>query len=55
MKKEYLNMWEYKVVIIRGLQSAEAELNRYGSDGWELVSICGVAGVESAVFKRPKK
>ena len=48
-------MWEYKVVIIRGFYSAEEELNRYGRDGWELVSVGGVAGHECAVFKRPKQ
>lgn len=48
-------MWEYKIVRIRGYISAEADLNRYGSDGWELVSVCGVGGRECAVFKRPKK
>jgi hypothetical protein len=36
--------WEYKVILSHGISDErtiawEAELNRYGTEGWELVSV----------------
>ena len=59
--------WEYKIVSLDtqgfvttkfDVRGAERDLNRLGKDGWELVSVFGVNGVEGRtmasvmVFKR---
>ena len=61
--------WEYLIIVIRNLsiggpesfgqenlirESTVDELNEYGAEGWELVSL-QLAGVEwLAIFKRPE-
>jgi hypothetical protein len=47
--------WEYKKVGCSDLQ--EEALNKYGDEGWELVSVSygGVGSCYSFFFKRPKK
>ena len=63
-------MWEYKTVVIKAQTSfwggkfdndqIDTELNSYGNDGWELVSIVtankgyGESGSLICVFKRRK-
>ena len=43
--------WEYKIVFYGiGRDPSEEEFNRYGADGWELVTHYG----SRYVFKRPK-
>jgi hypothetical protein len=62
-----MTKWEYKTVKFerKGLFSAkidvDAELNRLGEDGWEMISLLavgagGMAGSSEfiATFKRPK-
>ncbi len=67
-EEERMTQWEYKIEVTRNLQSrdygnmssehldrkrTENELNLFGEDGWELVSL-QPAGVEwLAVLKRP--
>ena len=46
-----MQKWEYKVV---GHTLTEAELNRLGREGWELVIITGAGTVHcTMIFKRP--
>lgn len=48
--------WEYKVVKVtdrsRGLESLEAALNVFGSEGWELLAFFPAS---CAIFKRKKE
>ena len=56
--------WEYKQVVIRSSELVETEdkqfyifeepLNKYGKDGWELISHEGGFSGHSFLFKRPK-
>ena len=46
-----MQKWEYKIV--KELQISEAELNRLGSEGWELVQFDYDLGYY--LFKRPKQ
>jgi hypothetical protein len=39
--------WEYRITTERGSLAAD------GADGWELVSVCVVGGVETFYMKRP--
>jgi hypothetical protein len=39
--------WEYRISTDRGTLAAD------GSEGWELVSVCVVGGVETFYMKRP--
>jgi hypothetical protein len=59
-----IHQWEYKIINIRSEHyrldpNAVTELNRYGSEGWELVSVTSVNFKTGAtdniamVFKRP--
>ncbi len=59
-----MNQWEYKIINVRSEHyrldpNAVSELNRLGSDGWELVSVTSVNFKTGAtdniamVFKRP--
>jgi hypothetical protein len=59
-----MNQWEYKIINIRSEHyrldpNAVTELNRLGSEGWELVSVTSVNFKTGAtdniamVFKRP--
>jgi Domain of unknown function (DUF4177) len=59
-----MNRWEYKIINIRSENyrldpNSAGELDRLGSDGWELVSITSVNFKTGAtdniamVFKRP--
>lgn len=46
--------WEYKLLILTGIQSAgvlAARLNSYGAEGWELV---GKFEKTTLIFKRPQ-
>lgn len=46
-----MQTWEYKVV---GHTLGETELNRLGSEGWELVIVAGAGSVNcTMIFKRP--
>jgi len=46
-----MNMWEYRVVKIKG--DTERKLNELGKKGWELVEITG-ANYNNYCFKRKK-
>ena len=48
--------WEYVVEIISAdKQALEGQLNKLGSDGWEVITLWSVAGQNQAVLlKRPK-
>jgi selenocysteine lyase/cysteine desulfurase len=59
-----MNQWEYKIINVRSEHyrldpNAVTELNRLGSEGWELVSVTSVNFKTGAtdniamVFKRP--
>lgn len=59
-----MNTWEYNVIEKWGAPLMGEELNKYGDDGWELVTVIDayitMKGItEDAfryfVFKRPKK
>ncbi len=45
-----MDYWEYKYVRLDGV--LEAELNKYGRYGWELVAITTMDNCVSAVMKR---
>lgn len=48
-------VWEYKHANVC-MQNFDAELNKYGEQGWELVSVAVLSGnCPSYYFKRPKK
>jgi len=50
-------IWEYKQIkrdLSRGSLPAEKELNEFGKDGWELVSVLDHAGFLFLYFKRMK-
>jgi Domain of unknown function (DUF4177) len=54
--------WEYIVVELqsratsnRELDAHQAELNRWGEEGWELVAVWrGLRAADRAYFKRPR-
>ena len=59
-----MNLWEYNVVEKWGIPFTGEELNKYGEDGWELVTV--VEAYETLqgtlsnalryfIFKRPTK
>ena len=46
--------WEYKLLVLTGIQSAgvlAARLTSYGAEGWEL---CGKYEKQTLIFKRPQ-
>ena len=49
--------WEYKTESARndsGLQIIHDDLNLFGAEGWELISVCAVSSRETVLyFKRP--
>jgi hypothetical protein len=58
-----LNIWEYNVIEKWGVPLTGQELDKYGYDGWELVTIIEaydtIKGISSEasryyIFKRPK-
>jgi len=45
-----MQKWEYKIVKV----ATEAELNRLGEEGWELISVTLYVSYYTFFFKRPK-
>jgi hypothetical protein len=48
--KPTIQKWEYQTR--EGFAGTGGELNAYGDEGWE---VCGVAGQNTIIFKRPKQ
>lgn len=46
--------WEYLVISKQGRSAYQNELQRYGSEGWELVSVIWTRSASEYIFKRPK-
>jgi hypothetical protein len=46
--------WEYKSATFSNGNTFEKELNELGAQGWELVEVAEVVGVQVYIFKRPK-
>ncbi len=52
--------WEYRILVLPATKPESPELNRLGSDGWELASIAGVGELGAVeelwcFLKRPSK
>jgi len=45
-----MQKWEYKIVA----KATEAEINRLGEEGWELISVTENITYYTFFFKRPK-
>jgi hypothetical protein len=59
-----MTIWEYNVVEKWGVPFSSQEMNKYGNDGWELVTVIGAyetlkgslsEALRYFVFKRLKK
>ena len=50
-----MKKWEYKVGLSRTYEISAKELNRFGKDGWQLVSSQRAEDGLCLVFKRPLK
>jgi hypothetical protein len=58
--KAVASQWEYKIDYLGGghakIKDTEAELNKLGSDGWELITIrFNESGSDVAYYKRLKR
>ena len=59
MRRSMPQRWEYRVVEIKDRKALQAELDRAGSDGWELVSATSMINammttvIHTMFFKRP--